>query len=91
MKVPPSRRRTLEASHTVFILRESVRQNLDRDVAIELGVGGTALGFQQNKIRIPDIPNRPALLAELMAFEAVPLQNGLTRFSAPPGAAMTIL
>jgi hypothetical protein len=44
-----------------------------------------ALGLEEERVKIPDIPNRTALLAELMSFEAVPLQNGMTRFSAPPG------
>jgi len=44
-----------------------------------------ALAFEGEKIRIPDIENRPALLAELMAFEGTPLPNGMTRFAAAPG------
>jgi hypothetical protein len=49
-------------------------------------VENLALAFENGQIKIPDIPNRTELLAELMAYEAIPLQNGMTRFSAPPGA-----
>jgi hypothetical protein len=48
-------------------------------------VENLALAFENGQIKIPDIPNRTELLAELMAYEAIPLQNGMTRFSAPPG------
>lgn len=41
-----------------------------------------ALAFEQSQIKIPDIENRAALLAELMAFEGTPLPNGMTRFAA---------
>jgi hypothetical protein len=45
-----------------------------------------ALAFESGKVRIPDIENRAALLAELMAFEGTSIANGLTRFAAAPGA-----
>jgi hypothetical protein len=48
-------------------------------------VEALALAFEQNQVRIPDVENRAALLAELMAFEGTPLPNGMTRFAAAPG------
>ena len=48
-------------------------------------VEALALAFEQKQVKIPDLPNRPALLAELMAFEATSLPNGMTRFAAPSG------
>jgi len=45
-------------------------------------VEALALAFEQSQIKIPDIENRAALLAELMAFEGTPLPNGMTRFAA---------
>jgi hypothetical protein len=48
-------------------------------------VEALALAFEEKKIKIPDIENRAALLAELMAFEATSLPNGMTRFAAPKG------
>lgn len=43
------------------------------------------MAFEEQRIKIPDIENRDALLAELMAYEATSLPNGLTRFAAAPG------
>ena len=48
-------------------------------------VESLALKFEQGRVKIPDIETRSALLGELMAYEAVPLANGMTRFSAPSG------
>jgi hypothetical protein len=45
-----------------------------------------ALAFENQQVKIPDIENRPALLAELSAFEGKPLPNGMTRFSAASGS-----
>lgn len=44
-----------------------------------------ALAFESGAVKIPEIENRAALLAELMAFEGQPIGNGLTRFAAPAG------
>jgi len=49
-------------------------------------VEALALAFEEGRIKIPDIENRAALLAELMGFEATPLPNGMTRFAAAKGA-----
>ncbi len=48
-------------------------------------VEALALGFEEGKIKIPNLENQTELLAELMAFEAIPLPNGLTRFAAASG------
>ena len=48
-------------------------------------VEALSLAFEESRIKIPDIPNRAALLAELMNYEASPLPNGMTRFAAAAG------
>ena len=52
--------------------------NASKAAAIE----ALALAFERGTITIP---NDPALLGELQAFEAKPLPSGMTRYAAPEG------
>ena len=52
--------------------------NASKAAAIE----ALALGFERGTITIP---NDPALIGELQAFEAKPLPSGMTRYAAPEG------
>lgn len=66
------------------LLRDGLRvkpfqtTNASKSEAIE----ALALAFERSEIRIP---NDPALIGELQAFEAKPLPSGLMRYQAPEG------
>jgi phage FluMu gp28-like protein len=59
-------------------VRPFVTTNASKSEAIE----ALALAFERGEIRIP---NDPALIGELQAFEAKPLPSGLMRYDAPSG------
>jgi len=59
-------------------VRPFMTTNASKSEAIE----ALALAFERGEIRIP---NDPALIGELQAFEASPLPSGLMRYGAPSG------
>jgi hypothetical protein len=59
-----------------------VRPFMTTNVSKSEAVEALALAFEKGEIKIP---NDPALIGELQAFEAKPLPSGLMRYAAPEG------